>query len=114
MTYYWYNFMPLSRGSAVVGFVVLLGLFHAANVEVTESIPQGLQVDWEANILTSDPNSYVDSIKRWLYPSLKIKTSWKEYPDVQSAFTTTGSVIAALSSYDDSVVYIHECVSKPP
>ncbi|XP_043715068.1 suppressor of RPS4-RLD 1 isoform X2 [Telopea speciosissima] len=100
MTYYWYNFMPLSRGSAVVGFVVLLGLFLAANMEVTESIPQGLQVDWEA-ILTSGPNLYVDSIKRWLYPSLKIKTSWKEYPDVQSAFTTTGSVIAALSSYDD-------------
>ncbi|KAL3526851.1 hypothetical protein ACH5RR_011507 [Cinchona calisaya] len=22
MTYYWYNFMPLSRGSAAVGFVV--------------------------------------------------------------------------------------------
>ncbi|XP_043709211.1 suppressor of RPS4-RLD 1-like [Telopea speciosissima] len=100
MTYYWYNFMPLSRGSASVGFVVLLGLFLAANMEFTESIPQGLQVDWEV-ILTSDPNSFVDSIKHWLYPSLKIKTSWKEYPDVQSTFTTTGSAIAALSSYDD-------------
>ncbi|KAG5223024.1 suppressor of RPS4-RLD [Salix suchowensis] len=27
MTYYWYNFMPMSRGSAVVGFSVLLGYF---------------------------------------------------------------------------------------
>ncbi|KAL0450193.1 UNVERIFIED_CONTAM: Suppressor of RPS4-RLD 1, partial [Sesamum latifolium] len=30
MTYYWYNFMPLSRGTAVVGFVVLLGLYTCA------------------------------------------------------------------------------------
>ncbi|XP_010271758.1 PREDICTED: suppressor of RPS4-RLD 1 [Nelumbo nucifera] len=100
MTYYWYNFMPLSRGSAAVGYVVLLGLFLAANMEVTENIPQGVQVDWEA-ILTSDPNSFVDSIKSWLYPRLKITTSWKDYPDVASTFSTTGSVIAALSSYDD-------------
>jgi len=100
MTYYWYNFMPLSRGSAAVGFVVLLGLLLAANMEFTGSIPQGLQVDWEA-ILNLDPNSFVDSVKSWLYPSLKVTTSWKDYPDVASTFETTGSVVAALSSYND-------------
>ncbi|KAG4973185.1 hypothetical protein JHK87_030006 [Glycine soja] len=40
-----YNFMLLSRGSAVVGFVVMLGLLLAANMEFTGSIPQGFQVD---------------------------------------------------------------------
>ncbi|XP_057964310.1 suppressor of RPS4-RLD 1 [Malania oleifera] len=101
MTFYWYNFMPLSRGSAAVGFVVLLGLFLAANMEFTGSIPQGLQVDWEA-ILDFDPDSFVDSVKSWLYPSLKVPPSGKvEYPDVASTFPTTGSVVAALSSYDD-------------
>ncbi|KAK2967664.1 hypothetical protein RJ640_030535 [Escallonia rubra] len=100
MTYYWYNFMPLSRGTAATGFIVLLGLFLAANMEFTGSIPQGLQVDWEA-ILNFDPNAFVDSIKSWLYPSLKITTSWKDYPDVASTFETTGSVVAALSSYSD-------------
>lgn len=100
MTYYWYNFMPLSRGSAVVGFVVLLGLFLAANMEFSGHIPQGLQVDWEA-ILNSDPHSFLDSVKSWLYPSLKVSTSWKEYPDVTSTFATTGSIVAALTSYDD-------------
>ncbi|KAF6147583.1 hypothetical protein GIB67_035340 [Kingdonia uniflora] len=103
MTYHWYNFMPLSRGSAAVGYAVLLGLFLAANMKVTENIPEGLQVDWEA-ILTSDPNLFFDSIKSWLYPSLKIATSWKEYPDVSLTFETTASVIAALSSYDDSTL----------
>lgn len=100
MTYYWYNFMPLSRGTAVVGFIVLLGLLLAANMEFTGSIPKGLQVDWEA-ILEFDPSSFVDSVKRWLYPSLKVSTSWKNYPDVTSTFETTGSVVAALSTYTD-------------
>ncbi|TXG59325.1 hypothetical protein EZV62_013898 [Acer yangbiense] len=100
MAYYWYNFMPLSRGTAAVGFVVLLGLFLAANMEFSGQIPQDLQVDWEA-ILNFDPNSFVDSVKSWLYPSLKVTTSWKDYPDVASTFATTGSVVAALSSYDD-------------
>ncbi|XP_021809550.1 suppressor of RPS4-RLD 1 [Prunus avium] len=100
MTYYWYNFMPLSRGSAVVGFVVMLGLLLAANMEFTGSIPQGLQVDWDA-ILNFDPNSFVDSTKSWLYPSLKATTSWKDYPDVGLILATTGSVVAALSTCND-------------
>ncbi|XP_061351820.1 suppressor of RPS4-RLD 1-like isoform X3 [Gastrolobium bilobum] len=106
MTYYWtellfrYNFMPLSRGSAAVGFVVMLGLLLAANMEFTGSIPQGLQVDWEA-ILSLDPDSFVDSVKTWLYPCLKVTTSWKDYPDIASTFATTGSVVAALSFSDD-------------
>ncbi|KAJ0093643.1 hypothetical protein Patl1_26489 [Pistacia atlantica] len=100
MTYYWYNFMPLSRGSAAVGFVVLLSLFLAANMEFSGQILKGVQVDWEA-ILNFEPNAFVDSVKSWLYPSLKVSTSWKDYPDVSSTFATTGSVVAALSSYDD-------------
>ncbi|XP_027078399.1 suppressor of RPS4-RLD 1 [Coffea eugenioides] len=100
MTYYWYNFMPLSRGSAAVGFVVLLGLLLAANMEFTGSIPDGLQLDWEA-ILNFDPNSFMASVRSWLYPSLKVTTSWKGYPDVASTFETTGSVVAALSTYSD-------------
>lgn len=92
--------MPLSRGTAVVGFIVLLGLLLAANMEFTGSIPKGLQVDWEA-ILEFDSSSFIDSVKRWLYPSLKVSTSWKNYPDVTSTFEMTGSVVAALSTYSD-------------
>lgn len=91
--------MPLSRGSAVVGFVVLLGLLLAANMEFTGSIPPGIQVDWEA-ILSSNPDVFTASIKPWLYSNIRINTAWKEYPDVTLAFATTGAVIAALSSYD--------------
>ncbi|XP_071739581.1 suppressor of RPS4-RLD 1 [Rutidosis leptorrhynchoides] len=100
MTYYWYNFMPLSRGSAVVGFSVMLGLLLAANMEFTGSIPQGRQVDWDA-ILGLDPNSFMESVKTWLYPSLKVTTTWKDIPDVTTTLETTGSAVAALSSYPD-------------
>ncbi|KAL5168389.1 Suppressor of RPS4-RLD 1 [Glycine soja] len=48
-----YNFMLLSRGSAVVGFVVMLGLLLAANMEFTGSIPQGFQVS------VCSPNNYI-------------------------------------------------------
>ncbi|ONM27966.1 Suppressor of RPS4-RLD 1 [Zea mays] len=99
MTYYWYNFMPLSRGSAVVGYVVLLGLFLAANMDITASIPPGVQVDWEA-ILSPDPGTFVDAVKPWLYPSTKISRCLKDYTDVSCAFSTTGSVVAALTSVD--------------
>lgn len=92
--------MPLSRGSAVVGFVVMLGLLLAANMKFTGKIPKGFQADWEA-ILNSDPRSFIDSIKSWLYPSLEVNTTWKDYQDMSSAFATTGSVVAALSSYND-------------
>ncbi|CAN6180840.1 unnamed protein product [Urochloa humidicola] len=99
MTYYWYNFMPLSRGSAVVGYIVLLGLFLAANMDVTSSIPPDVQVDWEA-ILSPDPDAFVDAVKPWLYPSIKISRCLKDYTDVSCAFSTTGSVVAALTSVD--------------
>ncbi|KAH6556121.1 hypothetical protein KP509_1Z203500 [Ceratopteris richardii] len=99
LTYYWYNFMPLARGTAVVGYVTLLGLFLAAGMEITASIPEGVQVDWEA-ILSARVNTFMDAVQPWLYPSLRINASWQSLPDVSSTFPTTGSVIAALSSYD--------------
>jgi hypothetical protein len=91
--------MPLSRGSAVVGYIVLLGLFLAANMDITASIPPGVQVDWEA-ILSPDPGTFVDAVKPWLYPSTKISRCLKDYTDVSCAFSTTGSVVAALTSVD--------------
>ncbi len=38
--YYWYNFMPLARGSAVVGYIVLLAMFLTAGMPITASIPE--------------------------------------------------------------------------
>ncbi|KAH9300863.1 hypothetical protein KI387_012446, partial [Taxus chinensis] len=99
LSFYWYNFMPLSRGTAVVGFVVLLGLCLAANMEFTGNIPERVQVDWEA-ILSPDFDAFMQAVQPWLHPSLKTGTSWQTLPSVSATFVTTASIIAALSTYE--------------
>jgi carbon starvation protein CstA len=42
--YYWYNFMPLARGTAAVGYTTMLGLFWAAGMPITAPIPKDYQV----------------------------------------------------------------------
>lgn len=44
--YYWYNFMPLARGTAAVGYTTLLAWFWAAGMPVTATIPKDYQVGW--------------------------------------------------------------------
>ncbi|CAI5507546.1 unnamed protein product, partial [Closterium sp. Naga37s-1] len=43
VAYFWYQAMPLSRGTAVVGYATLLGLFLAAGKGITASIPPRMQ-----------------------------------------------------------------------
>ncbi len=38
--YVWYNFMPLARGTAVVGYITLLAVFLAAGMPITAPIPE--------------------------------------------------------------------------
>jgi hypothetical protein len=42
--YYWYNFMPLARGTAAVGYTTLLALLWALGTPVTAPIPKDYQV----------------------------------------------------------------------
>ncbi|KAL3699782.1 hypothetical protein R1sor_017804 [Riccia sorocarpa] len=98
LSYYWYNFMPLARGTAVVGYVTLLGLFLAADMEVTASIPDSVQVDWEA-ILSPDLQTFLQSVRPWLLPSLTRDLSWQTLPNVSETFSTLGSVVGVLSSH---------------
>jgi hypothetical protein len=65
--YYWYNFMPLARGTAAVGYSTILALFWAAGMPVTSSIPSSYQVDWEA-ILAQRPQQFREAVSGWLLP----------------------------------------------
>lgn len=38
--YYWYNFMPLARGTALVGYLTLLALFVAADAPIMQPAPK--------------------------------------------------------------------------
>lgn len=66
--YYWYNFMPLARGTAACGYTTILSLFWAAGMPVTATIPKDYQVDWEA-ILAQHPDQFIASVSKWLYPA---------------------------------------------
>ncbi|EGC40514.1 hypothetical protein DICPUDRAFT_146678 [Dictyostelium purpureum] len=68
LTFYWYNFMPLSRGSAALGFTTLLGLFLSLDIQISSNIPKNQQPDWEA-ILKPTSSSFINCTKPWLYPA---------------------------------------------
>lgn len=64
--FYWYNLMPLSRGTAAIGMIALHGLLLRGGLIVQEPIPAGMQPDWEA-ILTPRPEDFVQTMRsRWL------------------------------------------------
>ncbi|GMH35900.1 hypothetical protein BSKO_03768 [Bryopsis sp. KO-2023] len=67
--YYWYNFMPLARGTAASGHATLLALFWAAGMPVTRGIPPNYQIDWEA-ILEQHPNIFANELCQWMVPDV--------------------------------------------
>jgi hypothetical protein len=95
MTFYWYNFMPLSRGTAAVGYMGLLAMFLANGIEISAFVPKDFQVDWEG-ILTPDPKDFIACLSSWMYPSRKA-ISVDHLPDVRKTFPTIRSIIEALN-----------------
>ncbi|MEW5314536.1 MAG: hypothetical protein WDW38_006026 [Sanguina aurantia] len=65
--YYWYNFMPLARGTAAVGYASILALFWAAGHPITAAIPKTFQVDWQA-ILSQSPADFIAALSPWMLP----------------------------------------------
>ncbi|CAI7835337.1 unnamed protein product, partial [Closterium sp. NIES-54] len=43
LAFYWYHLSPLSRGSAMVGWISVLGLSMAAGLHTTALVPEGMQ-----------------------------------------------------------------------
>jgi hypothetical protein len=58
LAFYWYNFMPLSRGTAAVGYMTMIGLFLSLDYEIAVATPPNTQVDWEA-ILGPSPAAFI-------------------------------------------------------
>ncbi|CAI7847787.1 unnamed protein product [Closterium sp. NIES-54] len=94
ISYYWFQLMPLSRGSAMVGLVSILGLSMAADMETTARIPRDVLVDWEGLFATRFQDFY-DAVAPWLYSSVR-RSPW-HLPIVREVLPTTRHVLAALS-----------------
>ncbi|XP_049850015.1 uncharacterized protein LOC126320589 [Schistocerca gregaria] len=97
-TFYWYNFMPLSRGSAATGYITMLGLFLACGYRVASKIPRGTLLDWDA-ILFPTLEQFLSSCTPWLYPGRQaIDTSdFDSLPSVSELFPTLRKRIALLN-----------------
>eukprot|EP01121_Diplochlamys_sp_Union-15-3_P001844 TRINITY_DN115_c0_g2_i1.p1 TRINITY_DN115_c0_g2~~TRINITY_DN115_c0_g2_i1.p1 ORF type:complete len:413 (+),score=63.44 TRINITY_DN115_c0_g2_i1:377-1615(+) len=98
ITFYWYNFLALSRGAASCGQVGLLGMFLALGYKIPAEAPTGLMPDWEA-ILRPRPQEYIDALKPWIYTS-RTAINCEEFdklPKVSEVFTTLRTVIEGLN-----------------
>ncbi|XP_060098731.1 tetratricopeptide repeat protein 13 [Heteronotia binoei] len=96
LVYYFYNLMPLSRGSSVVAYSVIMGALMASGKEVSGKIPKGKLVDFEA-MTAPDSEAFSRTAKDWL--NLKsISPSYKSLPSVSESFPTLRTMIEALST----------------
>lgn len=64
--FYWVNFAPLTRGSAMCGYAAIMAVIVASNRTIKNSIPKGKQLDWEA-IFTADSNDFIDKFEGALH-----------------------------------------------
>eukprot|EP01041_Mallomonas_annulata_P007656 gene7656-15668_t len=62
--YFWANFSPLSRGSALCGYAIVMAGMLAADLYICEPIPVGKQLDWEA-ILTPRSEDFISNVLPW-------------------------------------------------
>lgn len=96
LTFYWFNFMPLTRGTAATGWAMLMALLLAFGIEVADSPPTGMCVDWEA-ILTPDPTDFADAVRPWLLASCRRPMQpVQNLPSVSSTFGTVQDMLEAL------------------
>ncbi|XP_048841610.1 tetratricopeptide repeat protein 13 isoform X2 [Brienomyrus brachyistius] len=96
LVYYFCNLMPLSRGSSVVAYSVVMGALMASGKEVIGKIPKGKLLDFEA-LTISSPDNFTKTAKNWM--NLKSLPVWyHSLPSVAEAFPTTRTMIEVLNT----------------
>ncbi|XP_047559577.1 tetratricopeptide repeat protein 13 isoform X3 [Lutra lutra] len=96
LVYYFYNLMPLSRGSSVIAYSVIVGALMASGKEVAGKIPKGKLVDFEA-MTAPGSEAFSKIAKSWM--NLKsISPSYKTLPSVSETFPTLRSMIEVLNT----------------
>ncbi|XP_044532072.1 tetratricopeptide repeat protein 13 isoform X9 [Gracilinanus agilis] len=96
LVYYFYNLMPLSRGSSVIAYSVIVGALMASGKEVAGKIPKGKLVDFEA-MTAPGSEAFSKIAKSWM--SLQsISPSYKSLPSVSETFPTLRTMIEVLNT----------------
>ncbi|XP_067392105.1 tetratricopeptide repeat protein 13 isoform X2 [Emydura macquarii macquarii] len=96
LVYYFYNLMPLSRGSSVIAYSVIMGALMASGKEVAGKIPKGKLVDFEA--MTAPGSEAFSKIARSWMNLQSISPSYKSLPSVSETFPTLRTTIEVLNT----------------
>uniref|UniRef100_A0A671PX57 Uncharacterized protein n=1 Tax=Sinocyclocheilus anshuiensis TaxID=1608454 RepID=A0A671PX57_9TELE len=107
LVYYFCNLMPLSRGSSVVAYSVVMGALMASGKEVLVSIVILYSFwfvyqlfDFEA-MTTASPDRFSKTVKSWI--NLKSLPSWyQNLPSVSETFQLTRTMIEVLNTDSSS------------
>ncbi len=65
VVFFWYNLMPLSRGTAAIGSCALHGILLSCGLVVKSPVPEGYQPDWDA-ILSPTAQEFCERMKQWI------------------------------------------------
>uniref|UniRef100_A0A8C8S1F0 Tetratricopeptide repeat domain 13 n=1 Tax=Pelusios castaneus TaxID=367368 RepID=A0A8C8S1F0_9SAUR len=96
LVYYFYNLMPLSRGSSVIAYSVIMGALMASGKEVAGKIPKGKLVDFEA--MTAPGSEAFTKIARSWMNLQSISPSYRSLPSVSETFPTLRTMIEVLNT----------------
>lgn len=99
LAFYWYNFMPLSRGTAASGLCVLHAMLIAVGVERRAPVPPGVQVDWEA-ILRPSPDDFVAALSGWRASDASVSDAIAQLPALNEVLPTLRHVLLAANGTD--------------
>ena len=100
LTFYWFNFMPLTRGSAATGWAMCMGLLLACDYEVTTPMPESVSLDWEA-ILTPQLDDFNRAHRPWLAKACVRRpadATVDKLPAASDVFGTYRSMLEALTA----------------
>ncbi|XP_061327297.1 tetratricopeptide repeat protein 13 isoform X2 [Pezoporus flaviventris] len=96
LVYYFYNLMPLSRGSSVIAYSVIMGALMASGKEVSGKIPKGKAIDFEA--MTAPGSEAFSKIARSWMNLKSISPSYKSLPSVSETLPTLRRMIEVLNT----------------
>ena len=92
--------MPLSRGTALTGFMALQSLLLCTGFQINAPLPKGVQLDWLA-ILNSDFEAFYKHVNSWLSTSIKVRNTSQVRSTFSDLFPTVEHVIQLLSRYSN-------------
>lgn len=99
IAFYWYNFMPLARGTAACGYISILGMFLATGTHLQAKIPSNVMLDWDA-ILLPTSSEFTETCKEWMLPHREPlnEATFDSLPSVTGSIPTLRHLFTVLNA----------------